>query len=317
MAQQTWVGIDVSGKRLDVASYPIQQTAAFANTPQGHTELLAWLAARAVSVVAMEATGGLERGVAAVLHDAGYTTRVLNPKRVRDFARAISPAKNDRLDAGLIAHFAATVSGEPIAPDPVRERLDEMISTRQFLSDQLTAMSNHARLLRDPVTRDAMAGQIKALRAELRRLGQAIAAAIAADEVLRGGYALLVSVPGVGPVVAAGLLAWLPELGHQPAARLAALVGVAPFDDDSGDRHGARHIGGGRTALRNLLYMAALVASQRNPVLRAFYLRLRGKGKPAKVALVAVMHKLLTRLNAMMRSGQAWDAGHVCVRGRA
>jgi transposase len=317
MAQQSWIGIDVSGKQLDVATYPFDQSQSFANDAAGHAALLTWLAARAVSEVAMEATGGIEREVAEALHAAGYKTRVLNPKRVRDFARAITPAKNDRLDARIIARFAATVSGEPIERNPARERLDEMVTTRQFLSEQLTAAGNHARRLREPETRDLLAQHIKALRAELRSLSQAITAAILADETLRPEYQRLISVPGIGPAVAAGLLAWLPELGRQPAAKLAALVGVAPFDDDSGDRRGARHIRGGRAPLRNLLYMAALVASQRNAVLRAFYQRLCAKGKPAKVALVAVMHKLLTRLNAMLRAGRDWDGEHVCARGRA
>ena len=314
MAHPVWVGIDVSGKWLDVGSHPPTETLRLPNTDAGIADLLAWLAARPVSGVAMEATGGIERTVAYALADAGHQPRIVNPKRVRDFAKAISPAKNDRIDAGRIAHFAATVAVVPIERDLVRERLDEMLTTRQFLMAQLIAARNHARLLRVPAMRTQMASHIKLLRTRMAAVDAAIEAAIKADAGLAQDRKRLCTMPSIGAVTGAGFVAWLPELGRLSGGKIAALVGVAPFDDDSGDRSGKRHISGGRVGLRNLLYMAALSAIQYNPVMKAFYERLLAAGKLKKVALVAVMHKMLTRLNAMQRTGQDWNPGHVCVR---
>jgi transposase len=164
--------------------------------------------------------------------------------------------------------------------------------------------------------RTQLADTIKAIRTRIAAVERAIEVAIAADVVIAEDRERHCTMPGIGPVGSAGLVAWLPELGRLSAAKIAALVGVAPFDDDSGDRHGQRHIEGGRKALRNLLYMAAVSASQHNPVMRAFYHRLIGAGKPKKVALVAVMHKMLTRLNAMQRTRQPWNGDHVCIRGQ-
>jgi transposase len=316
MAQSPWVGIDVSGKWLDTGTHPQQEIARFAYTEAGLIDLLAWLAARQPAGVAMEATGGIERTLVDALIDAGHKPRILNPKRVRDFSKAVSPAKNDRVDACRIAHFAASVAGEPIERDPVRERLDEMLTVRQFLTHQLIAARNHARRLRVPAMRTQLADTIKAIRTRIAAVERAIEVAIAADVVIAEDRERHCTMPGIGPVGSAGLVAWLPELGRLSAAKIAALVGVAPFDDDSGDRHGQRHIEGGRKALRNLLYMAAVSASQHNPVMRAFYHRLIGAGKPKKVALVAVMHKMLTRLNAMQRTRQPWNGDHVCIRGQ-
>jgi transposase len=317
MAQPVWVGIDVSGKWLDIGTYPQRQTMRFAYTDEGIVDFLAWLAARTVSGVAMEATGGIERRVADALSDAGYQPRLLNPKRVRDFSKGISLAKNDRIDACRIAQFAATVAGQPIERNIARERLDEMVSARQFLLRQMTAARNHARLLRVPAVRSQMASHLKAIRTRLRAVEQDIAAAIAADAVMCEDGARDRTMPGIGPVNGAGIVAWLPELGRLSAAQIAALVGVAPFDDNSGDRNGQRHIAGRRKALRDLLYMAALSAGRYNPVMKAFYNRLVGNGKRKKVALVAVMPKMLTRLNAMQRNRQPWNGDHVCVRAQA
>jgi transposase len=314
MPQPVWVGIDVSGKWLDIGTYPQQQTIRFAYTEAGMMDLLAWLAARTVSGVAMEATGGIERAAAHVVGDAGYKPRILNPKRVRDFAKGVSLAKNDRIDACRIAQFAATVPGEPLERNKARERLDEMVTARQFLRHQLDAARNHARRLLVPTVRTHMAAHIKAIRVRMAAVERAIAVAIAADAEIREDCERYRTMPGIGAINGAGLVAWLPELGRLSAAKIAALIGVAPFDDDSGDRNGQRHIAGGRKALRNLLYMAAVVASRHNPVLKAFYNRLIGKGKLKKVALVAVMHKMLTRLNAMQRTRQPWNGDHVCVR---
>lgn len=316
MAHPVSVGIDVSSRQLDVATHPLTQAAAFANSEAGFADLLSWLAAHAPSAtIALEATGGYERGVVQALDRAGRAVRVLNPRRVRDFARSITPAKNDRIDARLIAHFAATVDGPPAVCDAARERIDEMVKLRQLLSDQLTGQRNFATTVRTPQARLRLARQIKALRAEIAAAERQIDALIKAEAPLQAVRARLCSMPGVGPVTSAVVVTQLPEIGHLPTAKLAALVGVAPFDNDSGGWHGQRHIKGGRVRVRNALYMAALVASRRNPVMRAFYERLRAGGKPAKVALVAVMHKMLACLNAMVRTGQDWQADHVWVAG--
>jgi transposase len=314
MAQPIWVGIDVSGKWLDVGSHPTRETMRVRYTDAGIADLLGWLAARTITGVAMEATGGIERTIAYALADAGYQPRIVNPKRVRDFSKAISPIKNDRIDACRIAHFAATVAVEPIERDKVRERLDEMVTTRQFLMGQLIAARNHARLLRIPTMRAHMARQIKAARTRMAAVERDIEVIIQGDAAINQERDLLCTMPSIGAVVGAAVVAWLPELGRLSAGKMAALVGVAPYDDDSGDRSGKRHISGGRIGLRNLLYMAALSAIQHNPVMKAFYERLLAKGKLKKVALVAVMHKMLTRLNAMKRTGQAWNTDHVCLR---
>jgi transposase len=202
----------------------------------------------------------------------------------------------------------------PIERDKMRERLDEMVTTRQFLMNQLIAARNHARLLRVPAMRAHLANQIKTMRTRMAAVERDIEVAIAADEALDQERKRLCTMPGIGPVVGAALVAWLPELGRLSAGKVAALVGLAPFDDDSGNRSGKRHISGGRIGLRNLLYMASLSAIQRNPVMKAFYQRLLARGKLKKVALVAVMHKMLTRLNAMQRTGMVWNRDHVCVR---
>jgi transposase len=311
MAHSDWVGIDISGKLLDVGTHPTRQITQVAYTDDGIATFVAWLAERDVAGIAMEATGGLERRLVRALLVAGYRPRLLNPKRVRDFAKALGPVKNDRIDACRIAHFAATFPGAPIERDEVRERLDEMATTRHFLSEALIAARNHARHQELPAMRTLMARRIKELRADIGRVDRAINGLIKADQALAERRDRMCSMIGIGPVVSAGLLAWLPELGRLPSAKLAALVGVAPFDDDSGARHGQRHISGGRVAVRNLLYMAALVASRHNSVMKAHYEQLVARGKPAKVALVAVMHKTLTCLNAMMRTGTSWDPQHV------
>ena len=263
--------------------------------------------------VATEATGGIERTVAYALADHGYQPRIVNPKRVRDFSKAISPAKNDRIDACRIAHFAATVAVQPVERNKVRERLDEMMTTRQFLSGRLVATRNHARLLRSLPMRAQMAGQIKAIRTRIKAVERDIEAVV---EAIGTDRTRLCTMPSIGAVVGTGLVAWLPELGRLSAAKIAALVGLAPFDDDSGGRSSKRHISGGRVGLRNLLYMAALSAIRYNPVMKAFYEQLLARGKLEKVALVAVMHKMLTRLNAMQRTGQAWNCDHVSIHDR-
>ena len=311
MTQRPWAGIDVSSTRLDVDTFPASQPTSFAYTDQGLADLGAWLAQHPVAGIAVEATGGYERRVVHVLQKCGHTVRVLNPRRVRRFAEAITPAKNDRIDARLIAHFAATIAGEPAPPhQPDRAAVDELVKLRQMLSQHHVALTNAGRLTRTAEAKALLTQQIKAVKAAIDQAADDIEAAINRSQRLHDMSELVRSMPGIGPTVAAAIVAMLPELGHLPTAKIAALVGVAPFDDDSGGRSGARHIAGGRMMLRNLFYMASLSACRYNPVMRSFHERLIARGKPPKVALVAVMHKMIARLNAMAHTGQKWDETH-------
>jgi len=302
-----FVGIDVSKSRLDVAVHDSKTLLSFDNCEEGHRQLMAWLATLEGPVaVACEASGGYERAMIEVVGKR-YHARVLNPARVRRFAEALGRAKNDRLDARTIAHFAAVVPGAPVVMDAVRRRLAELMNAHQLLNEQLTATLNLARTTSDGELGRSLVRIIKSLRGELRKLAASIQAVIRRSPELSRQDALLRSVPGIGPVISAGLLAWLPELAEAPRRQIASLVGVAPFDDDSGGRHGARHIKGGRKEPRNLLYMGALVAARHNPTLRPVYQAMISKGKPPKVALIAIARKMLTLLGAILQSGIPWE----------
>jgi len=305
-----FVGIDISSRRLDVASYPDGAVREVAYSEAGLTELLAWLhEAAPIEAVACEATGGLERRLVGRLVQAGLPTRTVNAQRVRALARAGNLAKTDRLDAAMIARFAAIFSGPLVTLDATRTALAELLRLRELQVGQLTALGNAVRRLVEPAARQLMAQQLAHLRAGRAALEAAIAERIAADPTLRRRQEVLCSMPGIGAVTSAALLAWLPELGVAGDRQIAALVGVAPYADDSGTRHGQRHIRGGRQGLRNVLYMAALVAVRHNPVLAAWAQRLRASGKAAKVVLVAVMHKMLRILGAMLRQDRMWAPG--------
>lgn len=309
MAQfRTTVGIDVSQRRWDVALFPDELTTSFATDAPGQAALLGWLAAHAPGcTVACEASGGYERVLIGLLTQAGIAVRRLDARRVRCFAQASGKrAKNDRLDAAVIAQFAATFPGPPVLPDAARDRLAELLGLRDQLQAELIAITNQAAHLRLALAQRLARSRASQARRWLQQVERAIAAAIAAVPALAARAALLQTVPGVGAATAARLLAGLPELGQIDGRRAAALVGLAPFDHDSGKRRGKRCIGGGRSAVRASLYMAALVAARHNPVLRQFHARLRARGKPAKVALVAVMRKLLIILTAMVRDNTPW-----------
>lgn len=302
-----FVGIDISSRRLDIAVFPDGEARKVAYTDAGVADLLTWLGTSGPVVsVSCEATGGLERQLVESLTRAGHPTRVLNPERVRCLARAGNGAKTDRLDAAMIARFASVFSGPVVVLDATRTMLSELLRLRQLQVEHLTAVRNASRGLSGAEARRLVARQLVGLRTEVAALTQAIAELIGADAGLRRRQAVLTSMPGVGPVTSAALLAWLPELGVAEDRQIAALVGVAPYADESGERLGKRHIRGGRMALRNVLYMAALVAVRHNPVLRAYAERLRAAGKAAKVALIAVVHKMLRILGAMVRQDRMW-----------
>ena len=303
-----YLGLDVSKAAIDVVVRPSGEVQQFANVASGHAAMVAWAVPLAPATLVLEATGGYERAAAVALAAAGLPVVVVNPRQVRDFARSTGQlAKTDRLDAAMLALFAERVqpAQRPLS-DAATAELAELITRRQQLQDMLTMEKNRLALIRSQVRRDVKL-HIRWLEKRLDATDDDLRQAIETSPVWRVKEELLRSVPGIGPVVSRTLLALLPELGHLSRKQIAALVGVAPLARDSGQWRGQRVIWGGRAPVRRTLYMAALVASRRNPVLQVFYVRLRAAGKPAKVALVACMRKLLIILNAMMAQGTSWQ----------
>jgi transposase len=301
------VGIDVAKDRLDVALGPAGPGFVVDNSPAGWKALQQRLTGLQVSAIGLEASGGYERGVLRALLAAGFSVRVIHPFRLRQFAKALGVfAKNDRLDARVIARFLAQMPTRAAVRHPAAERLAELVQARRQLSEELVRLENQSAPVADALLKRLLQRRRARLRADLLLLDKRLAEQIAADAALAARARLLRSVPGVGPVLAATLLALLPELGSLSRQQIAALVGVAPFDHESGKFQGERRIWGGRAGVRSALYMAALSGSRCNPVLQAFHARLKAAGKLPKVALVAVMRKLITTLNAMVRDGREW-----------
>lgn len=302
------VGIDCSAARLDVHINPLELAFCVANDPEGWNELDRRLAAVGAEIVAIEASGGCERQVCRFLIERGYSLRLVDPYRVRQFAKAAGKlAKNDRIDAAVIALFVATLPTQPMVRHKHLERLAELVTARAQLIAQLTVGQNQARRREDSLLQRLDARRIKALQADIKLLDRRIAQLVDAQADLKAKNAILCSMKGVGPVLAHTLLALLPELGQLTRKQIAALVGVAPFEDQSGKRQGVRFIQGGRPAIRAPLFMAAMVAGTHNPVLKPFRDHLRNAGKKPKVAIVAVMRKIITTLNAMLRDRRQWS----------
>ena len=302
-----FIGIDVSKAALDVAVRPSGEAWRAAADEGGLAELAGRLAALGPTLVVLEASGGYELGTAAELAAAGLPVAVVNARQARDFARAIGRlAKTDRLDAEALAHFAEAVRPAPRPlPDAAALELKALVARRRQLRAMLSAERNRLAAARGRV-RAQLQAHIAWLERALKDLDRDLDRAVRASPLWRARDDLLRGVPGVGPVLSATLLAELPELGRLGRAEVAALVGVAPLNRDSGARRGARSCRGGRAPVRCALYMAALVATRRNPAIRAFYARLLAAGKSKKVALVACMRKLLTILNAMVAHQTPW-----------
>lgn len=310
-AEPVFVGIDVSKASLDVAVHRPATRWTVDYTEATLPSLVARLTALAPALIVLEATGGLEGPLVGAVAAAGLPVVVVNPRQVRDFAKATGRlAKTDTLDAAVLAHFAAAVQPavRPL-PDAATQGLAAVVTRRRQLVDMLTAERN--RLSCAPL------GLRKELQAHIRWLERRIAGldtdlehAIRTSPVWRAQEDLLRSVPGIGPIVARTLLAQLPELGTLAPKPLAALVGVAPLNRDSGLFRGRRKVGAGRAAVRAVLDMGPLAAVRFNPVLRPFYQRLRAAGKLPKVALTACMHKLLTILNALLKHQRRWDPAY-------
>jgi transposase len=308
MAMLSFGGIDVSKDRLDVIVLPEQQCSSVRNDPAGWVELVERLRGFSIVAIGLEASGGYERGVMRALLAAGMSVRQINPFKLRQFANASGVlAKNDRLDARMIASFVAIMPTRPARRHtPAIEQLAEMVSLRRQLSEQKVAAENAGRLLEDAMLQRLSRRRIARLVADIAQLDERMVEIVATDAALAHRYRLLTSMPGVGPVLACTLIALLPELGHLSRKQIAALVGVAPYDFDSGKLKGKRCIWGGRAPVRHVLYMAAMSASNWNPTLKAFHDRLAAVGKLPKVVIVAVMRKMITMLNAMVRDDVAW-----------
>jgi transposase len=283
-----------------------------ANDAAGLAELMRRLDGLVVTAVALEASGGYERAAARRLTDAGFVVRQLDPLRVRRFAQAAGRwAKNDRIDAETIAGFAEAFAGETVKRNPNRERLAEYVVYRRQLGQHLTAVRHQTRLLAAPDLVAMSRRHIADIKVMMARLDRQIAAAIRADEVFRKTNKILRSVKGIGPVVAATLIARFPELGSLTRRQAAALLGVAPYDRDSGKKKGARSIFGGRADTRAAFYMATLAATRSNPDIKVFYQRLKAAGKKPKVATTACMRKLIVTLNALLRDQRTWTPQNV------
>jgi transposase len=305
-----FIGIDVSKDRLDVHVRPAGGAFAVARDGAGLEALTARLRTLGPRLVVLEATGGFEAVVAAAIAGAGLPLAVVNPAQVRAFGRATGRlAKTDRLDAALIAHFAEAVRPEPrpVASEQA-QGLAELVARRRQVVEMIGMESNRRRAARSPKVLRGIERTLAALQAALTELDREIDDQVRGSPAWREAEDLLTSVPGVGPITARTLIAELPELGRITRRRIAALVGVAPVNRDSGASRGHRAIAGGRAGVRNVLYMAALTAVRRNAPVRAAYERLRARGTPAKAALVAAMRKLLTILNAILRDAKPWKA---------
>lgn len=316
MSQGLCVGIDVSKDTLDVATYPITEHCQFANDAQGISELLEFVAELQPRLVLLEASGGYERDAACTLHTNQVPTCVVNPRQVRDYAKSKNIlAKTDAIDAAIIAEFGSVTN---VQPRPVTHgdalKLKALVTRRAQLVDMITAEKNRLGTAHDAVIQ-GIRDHIEWLQTELKDLEKQIEQTIKDDPELSQKHQLIQTMPGVGKVTSAVLLAELPELGTVGHKQIAALAGVAPFNCDSGKHKGERHIWGGRQAVRDAMYMGTMAAIRHNPDIRDFFERLstpkkdknnNSNDKAYRVKLIACMHKMLKHLNAMLRDNAAW-----------
>jgi transposase len=305
MQRQSYVGIDVSKDRLDVAIGSEGELWQVSNDAAGHSDLLERLGGVKPALIILEASGGYEAVCAGVLWDAGYPVAVVNPRQVRDFARGMGKlAKTDQIDARVLAMFGEKVPIEVRAPlDAEARELQTMVVRRRQLVEMLTMEKNRRPLVPTGRARKSLDKHIAWLEEAVRRASDDIDQSVRQSPLWREKEDLLRSFKGIGPVSARTILVELPELGRLDRKKIAALVGVAPFNNDSGRFKGQRTIAGGRSHVRTVLYMAAVTAARHNPLIRPLYQRLIAAGKKKKVAIVACIRKLLTILTAMVRDG--------------
>jgi len=304
--ERAYAGIDVSKESLDLAIHDERQQWHFTNDPAGLRQVITLLRKNKPATVCFEATGGYELPLWTTLTEAGMNPAPSNPRLVRHFARSAGRlAKTDALDARVIADYAYAMKPR-VTPFPETEILKEIISRRCQLVEMISAEKNRLKSARNASVKDDIQATIKYLEERLKNIDKELGAGIKASPEWRKKDKLLQSVPGVGKGLSACLIAQLPELGLLDRCKIAALVGVAPLNRDSGKSHGKRTIWGGRSRVRTALYMATLSATRHNPAIRPFYIRLLERGKTKKTAIVACMRKLLTILNAMMKNKTAW-----------
>ena len=313
MAQNDLVvaGVDVAKDKVDVCIRSLLLRRTFASTAEGRRELASWLRRQKLGKAVMEASGGYERDWAKALRNAEIEVRIVDPKRVRSFAQSAGRlAKNDTIDAEMIAWFAETFDeARSQVYDAAREQLHQVVNARRALKDMQARLETQGEHAVPAAVQRMHARILKTIAIELVKIDAAISAMIRATPSFTELAEIIESVPGLGRTTAAELIAAMPELGQANNKIVAALLGAAPYDDDSGRRRGERHIKGGRRRTRNVFYMACLgAATQHNPVLKAFYDRLVAKGKEKKVALIACMRKLICILNVMIMRRQKWDA---------
>ena len=309
MSKQRIIGIDVSGRFLDIHILPEGQGRRFTNDASGISKVVELAGDQQVGLIVMESTGGLETALVAECGVARIPTVVMNPRQIRDFARSMGRlAKTDAIDAEVIARFGSALSPEPrILADEQSRDLKALVTRRQQLTEMRSAETNRLRRAQ-PAVQERLRRHIEYLTQDLEDIDREIGELIRESPIWSEKAELLRDVPGIGSVSCLTLVGALPELGRLNRQQIATLVGVAPLNRDSGAYRGRRSTWGGRSRVRQVLYMAALSARVHNPVIRAFYERLVAAGKPAKVALVACMRKLLTIVNAMLRDGISWDS---------
>jgi transposase len=307
---QVSVGIDVAKATLDVHILPSGQSHTLPNVKAEFKRLKHLLPNPAHCLVVLEATGGFEREVVAELIDAGYRVAVINPKRARDFAKALGlTAKTDRIDARVLALFAEKVQPAPSEKTPEKQaEIQQLVARRRQLIDLKTQESNRWDVTQAKAARKSIQAVINTLEAEIRGIEKVIESLVESDDEWRNKAQLIESVPGLGDVTAKTFIADVPEIGKLNRQQISALIGLAPYNRDSGAMKGKRTISGGRKSVRSVLYMAALAAKRCNPVIKAFADRLAQHGKPFKVIITACMRKLLVILNSIVKSGRPWMA---------
>lgn len=307
-APTIWVGIDVAKATLDLHINPSGVTCQLANDAAGYRAILQKLPAAGECLVVLEATGGYERALVAELFEVGHLVAVMNPKRIRDFAKALGTfAKTDRLDARVLALFAEKMQ-PPAAekPHPNQIALQELVGRRRQLIELRTIESNRLQTTLSPLSQRSIKAVLKLLDKQIKQIEAEIAQLVEADDHWRHQAKLIQSIPGLGVVTAATLVADLPEIGRLNQKQIALLAGLAPLNCDSGQSQGKRSIHGGRQSIRNVLYMATVTAKRFNPVIKAFAARLEKAGKPFKVIMTACMRKLLTIANSLVKSNTLW-----------
>lgn len=301
------IGIDVSKAILDVYILPYKKYMQFKNDAQGMRKLSEKLKSFSQSSIVMEATGGYEKPIAQLLQKTGFSVSVVNPRHIRDFAKALGKlAKTDRIDAEVIALFAEKMQPrENVIFNENQQKLTELNARRRQIIEMITMEKNRLDKISGELKK-SIQRIIKALEKELETINEALEKFIQNDANYAQKNALLKSIKGVGSIVSAGIIANLPELGNMSAKQISALAGLAPYNRDSGTLQGKRTIWGGRASVRTTLYMATLVATRHNPQIKSFYQRLCNAGKQKKVAIIACMHKLLIIMNAMIKHNESW-----------